>query len=118
MTLHTIARSNNVHRSILNADELRSKLQEAKRKRGAEYVEKTDIKDVLRVEHERAETLADHLSAYVENVSRIKKELAALQAELAAARDREAKKDDDLAAVQLKLKALALKGGAAQVNMP
>ncbi|KAI4674851.1 uncharacterized protein J4E84_010292 [Alternaria hordeiaustralica] len=104
--------------SILNADELRTKLQEAKRQRGAEYVEKTDIKDVLRVEHERAETLADHLSAYEANVARIKKELAALQAELAAARDREAKKDDELAAVQMKLKALALKGGPAQVTLP
>ena len=118
MTLHTIARSDNVHRSLLNADELRSKLQEVRRQRGADYVEKTDMKDVLRGEHERAETLADHLSAYAANVARIKKDLAALQTELAAAREREAKKDDDLVAVQLKLKALALKDGAAQATLP
>jgi len=135
MTLYNIVKSNHLHRSLLNPDELRSKLQAVNRQRGAEYVVTTDIKDVLRVEHERAETLAYHLSAReaeAAEVARINHELAtvknelatvnakvaALQAELAASREREAKKDDDLAAVQLKLKALALKDGAAQVNIP
>ena len=118
MTLHNVLKSNHVHRSLLNADELRSKLQEVRRQRGADYIVKTDMKDVLRGEHERAETLADHLSAYEANVARIKKDLAALQTELAAAREREAKKDDDLVAVQLKLKALALNSQEAQATLP
>ncbi|KAH6881982.1 hypothetical protein BKA58DRAFT_464007 [Alternaria rosae] len=94
--------------SLLNADELRSKLQEVRRQCGAEYVDRTNIKDVLRDEHARAETLANHLSAYEEKVTRIKKELATVQAELAAGREREAKKDEDLAAVQSKLESLGL----------
>ncbi|KAI4944983.1 hypothetical protein J4E91_008328 [Alternaria rosae] len=108
MTLYKIVKSNHVHRSLLNADELRSKLQEVRRQCGAEYVDRTNIKDVLRDEHARAETLANHLSAYEEKVTRIKKELATVQAELAAGREREAKKDDDLAAVQSKLESLGL----------
>lgn len=96
-----MAVSNDVSSSLLNADELRAKLEETERKRGVEYVSHLHTKDLYRVDRAEKESMADHVSA-------LEAKIATLEKELAAARAKEAQKDSKILALESEFRALGL----------